>query len=61
MTETMTIERARKIIGDDIGDMTDDQLAEIVAALDAIADMLIECYIDKRRTAVGNCRKKKAA
>jgi hypothetical protein len=61
MTEAMTIQRAREIIGDDAADMTDAQLAEAIAALDEIADMVLDCYIEKCRKTATIPHEKEAA
>jgi hypothetical protein len=61
MTEAMTIQRAREIIGDDAADMTDAQLTEAIAALDAIADMLLDCHIEAHRKTASIPHEKEAA
>jgi hypothetical protein len=61
MTEAMTIQRARETVGEDAADMTDAQLAKIIAALDAIADMVLDVRIEKSCKTDGNSRQQEAA
>lgn len=55
------IKEAREILGEDAAGKTDAQIAEIIAGLDAIADMVIDCYIEQRRKAAKNPHEKRAA
>jgi hypothetical protein len=53
MLDFQEIQRAREVIGEDAAEMTDAQLADAIAALDAVADMVIDCFLKKcRQTAV---------
>jgi hypothetical protein len=48
MLDLQEIQRAREVIGEDAAEMTDAQLADAIAALDAVADMVIDCFLKKR-------------
>jgi hypothetical protein len=48
------IEQAREILGDEAAGMTDDQIAELLAVLEGLADVIINEYIAQTRHA--NCR-----
>jgi len=61
MIDPMEIQEAREILGEDAEGMTDAQLAEIIAGLDAIADMVIDCYIEQCRKTAKSPHEKKAA
>lgn len=61
MTELETIREARAVMGNDVADMTDAQLAQLVAALDSIADMVLDVCIENHRQAVATHNHKKAA
>lgn len=45
----LTIQQARELLGDDAVGMTDVQLADTIVALDAIADMVLDCYVARNR------------
>jgi hypothetical protein len=47
----LTVQQARELLGDEAVGMTDAQLADTIAALDAIADMVLDRYIDNRKRA----------
>jgi hypothetical protein len=47
----LTIQQARELLGDEAVGMTDAQLADTIAALDAIADVVLDRYIDNRKRA----------
>lgn len=61
MISTTTIQEARQIIGEDADGMTDEQLARIVAALDIMAEMVIDNCIEKHRQAIKARHQQKAA
>ena len=61
MIDAKRIRKAREILGEDAAGKTDAQIAEIIAGLDAIADMVIDCYIEQRRKAAKNSHEKRAA
>ena len=61
MIDAKRIRKAREILGEDAAGKTDAQIAEIIAGLDAIADMVIDCYIEQRRKAAKNPHEKRAA
>ena len=45
----LTIQQARELLGDDAIGMTDVQLADTVAVLDVIADMVLDCYVERSK------------
>jgi len=60
MIDPREIQEAREILGEDAEGMTDAQLAEIIAGLDAIADMVIDCYIERHRKTAKSPHEKRA-
>jgi len=60
MLDLQEIQRAREVIGEDAAEMTDAQLADAIAALDAVADMVIDCFLKKRRETPSHIHKEAA-
>jgi hypothetical protein len=47
----LSVQQARELLGEEAVGMTDAQLADTIAALDAIADMALDRYIDNCKQA----------
>jgi hypothetical protein len=60
MLDLQEIQRAREVIGEDAAEMTDAQLADAITALDAVADMVIDCFLKKRRQTAVDAHKEPA-
>jgi hypothetical protein len=44
---SLTVQQARELLGDEAVGMTDAQVEDTITALDSIADMVIDCYIER--------------
>src|SRR5207249_4293923 len=50
--EEISIERCRELLGDEAGDLLDDEIDQIRLCADTIARALIEMFIDEKRPAI---------
>jgi len=48
----ISIERCRELLGDEAGDLLDDEIDQIRLCADTIARALIEMFIDEKRPAI---------
>ncbi len=47
---TLTVQRARELLGDEAVGMTDAQVEDLVAVVEGLADIIIDTYISEHRT-----------
>ena len=61
MVNADDIRQAREILGQESAGMDDAEVAELVAALDVIAGLVIDAFLEQRRQSTGGSVEKKAA